>query len=189
MVLRQLLFDVLEKEDDCIEILMIIENVRTNKIIVPLSIISVKCFKVTGYLRESIFCQKNFKAKLNMTSPPSFKKNISNLETRVSYQQERFFKLNSITRQSAMSQLKFVTASFCVLCMEKNKKGKSPWLKTKKKTGPRKKKKRKDGEKLLPKPHKRIAHKPRYNNECIDLIFSDFFLPGILKGNPRNSDW
>ena len=32
--------------------------------------------------------------------------------------------------------------SFCVSCMAKNKKGKSPWLKTKKKTGPKKKKKK-----------------------------------------------
>ena len=33
--------------------------------------------------------------------------------------------------------------SFFVSCMAKNKKEKSPWLKTKKKTGPKKKKKRK----------------------------------------------
>ena len=32
--------------------------------------------------------------------------------------------------------------SFCVSCMAKNKKEKSPWLKTKKKTGPKKKKKK-----------------------------------------------
>ena len=31
--------------------------------------------------------------------------------------------------------------SFCVSCMAKYKKEKSPWLKTKKKTGPKKKKK------------------------------------------------
>ena len=56
--------------------------------------------------------------------------------------------------------------------MEKKKKEKSPWLKTKKKTGPKKKKKvfDEDSEKLLPKPHKRIAHKPRYNNRYIEFF-------------------
>ena len=28
----------------------------------------------------------------------------------------------------------------------------------------------KDGEKLLPKPHKRVAHKPRYNNRYIEFV-------------------
>ena len=36
----------------------------------------------------------------------------------------------------------FRLCSFCVSCMEKHKKEKSPWLKTKKKTGPKKKKKK-----------------------------------------------
>ena len=100
----------------------------------------------------------------------------------MNYQQESFFKRNSITRQSAISQLKCVSVrasrdvfsgktsgvvhfmsplflsftftscdlltptfrlcSFCISCMAKNKKEKSPWLKTKKKTGPKKKKKK-----------------------------------------------
>ena len=58
--------------------------------------------------------------------------------------------------------------------MKKNKKEKRPWLKTKKKTGPKKNKKKvfdEDGEKLFPKPHiKRIAHKPRYNNRYIEFF-------------------
>ena len=36
----------------------------------------------------------------------------------------------------------FRLCSFCVLCMAKYKKEKSPWLKTEKKTGPKKKKKK-----------------------------------------------
>ena len=56
----------------------------------------------------------------------------------------------------------FRLCSFCVPCMAKYKKEKSPWLKTKKKTGPKKRKfPMKDGEKLLLRPHKRVAHKPR----------------------------
>ena len=36
----------------------------------------------------------------------------------------------------------FRLCSFCVLCMAKNKKEKSPWLKTKKKTGSKKNRKK-----------------------------------------------
>ena len=53
----------------------------------------------------------------------------------------------------------FRLCSFCVSCMEKNKKEKSPWLKNKKKTGPKKTKTKvfdEGGEKLLPKAHKDI---------------------------------
>ena len=57
--------------------------------------------------------------------------------------------------------------------MEKNEKKKSPWLKTKKKTGPKKKKKKVFDEgwrKALAEPHKRIAHNPRYSNGRIEFF-------------------
>ena len=49
--------------------------------------------------------------------------------------------------------------------MAKNKKGKSPWLKTKKKTGPKKKKKKVSDELSMAQNSCRnsIAQKPRYN--------------------------
>ena len=62
----------------------------------------------------------------------------------------------------------FPLCSICVSCMAKYTKEKSSWLKTKKKTAP--KKKMKDGENLLPKLHKLVAHKPRYNNRYIEFF-------------------
>ena len=57
---------------------------------------AISCvLKVTGYLRESFFCQKKFEAKLNITSLASFSKKyiyITNLEACVNYQQETFLK-------------------------------------------------------------------------------------------------
>ena len=53
----------------------------------------------------------------------------------------------------------FACVSFAYPCMDKNKKEKIPWLKSKKKTGFKKKKRfsMKDGEKVLPKPIKALG--------------------------------